>query len=196
MSLGKQLVDIISKNNNNNIHKYINVKFQEGNNYDNKKIYSSVLVIIHFYKKKPYVLLTKRSSLLKNHAGEISFPGGKFDINNDASILDTALRETREEINIIVDKSKVVGCLNPINTYTTKILIFPFVTVCEKLPNSIKPNIEVEQILNVSIHKLKESLEIDKKYSTNDFTMFHFNMDGMYIWGATARILKELLDII
>lgn len=196
MSLEKQFRDFILKNNNYNVQKFISTKLREIDSYNKNNIYSSVLVIIHFNKNIPHLLFTKRSSLLKNHAGEISFPGGKFDPNNDESIVDTALRETKEEINLVIEKDNVIGILAPVHTYTTKILIFPFIVICGNLPNSIKPNVEVDKIISIPLYKLQESLKLDEKFSTKSNPMFHFDFDGVYIWGATARIIKELLDVI
>ncbi len=69
------------------------------------------MVIIHFPKNIPSILLTKRSIYLKNHAGEISFPGGKFSPSTDKSFLDTAIRETYEEIGIKINKKQIIGYL-------------------------------------------------------------------------------------
>ncbi len=165
------------------------------NNLNAGKIFSSVLVIIHFPKKIPSVILTKRSSFLTNHSGEISFPGGKFS-SNDKTILDTAIRETLEEIGIVVDKKKVIGCLQPTYTYTSKILIYPFVALEEKLSGDLKPNVEVEQIISLPIEKLITSLSRDEFHSTKKYQMFKFLVGDYIIWGATARILKDLLDVI
>ncbi len=165
------------------------------NNLNVGKIFSSVLVIIHFPDKIPSVILTKRSSFLTNHSGEISFPGGKFS-SNDKTILDTAIRETYEEIGIVVDKKKVIGCLQPTYTYTSKILIYPFVALEEIISDNLKPNVEVEQIISLPIEKLIRSFSEDEFHSTKKYRMFKFLVEEYKIWGATARILKDLLDVI
>ena len=160
---------------------------------DPQKIYSSVLVIIHFPQNIPTVLLTKRSLFLKNHAGEISFPGGKFS-KFDKSFLETAIRETSEEIGITINKNQVIGCLNPTYTYTSNILIYPYIALKEKITEKLRPNFEVEEIINLPIEKLKTSILKDEYNSTINNKMFKFVLDDYIIWGATARILKELLD--
>jgi 8-oxo-dGTP pyrophosphatase MutT (NUDIX family) len=158
------------------------------------KVYSSVLIIIHFPDNIPSIILTKRSPNLKNHAGEISFPGGKFS-SLDKSILDTALRETYEEINIAVKKKQIIGCLNPTYTYTSKILIYPFVALEEEnISNNLKSNSEVEQIISLPIEKLMDSLSEDEYHSSKNFKMYKLLVDNYLIWGATARIMKELFD--
>ena len=158
------------------------------------KVYSSVLVIIHFPDYIPSVILTKRNPNLKNHAGEISFPGGKFS-SLDKSILDTALRETYEEIILDVKKKQIIGCLNPTYTYTTKILIYPFIALEEEnISNKLKSNSEVERIISLPIEKLMDSLSEDDYHSSKNFRMYKFLVDDFLIWGATARILKNLFD--
>ncbi len=174
-----------------NSYKY----FLHINNLNVGKILSSVLVIIHFPEKNPSVILTKRSSFLSNHSGEISFPGGKFS-SNDKTILDTAIRETHEEIGIVVNKKKIIGCLKPTYTYTSKILIYPFVALEEKISENLKPNMEVEQIISLPIEKLMRSFSEDEVHSTEKYRMFEYLVEDYIIWGATARILKDLLDVI
>jgi 8-oxo-dGTP pyrophosphatase MutT (NUDIX family) len=168
---------------------YENIKY----NLINPLSSASVLVIIHFPECIPTILLTKRSALLKNHAGEISFPGGRFTVQ-DKSFLDAAIRETFEEIGLTVNKKHIVGCLNPVYTFTSRILIYPFVALKDKIPGGIRPNCEVEKIINLSLDKLKESLSVDLCNSTKNLTMFKFVVDEHLIWGATARILKDLMD--
>ncbi len=162
---------------------------------DPNKIYSSVLVIIHFPHDIPTVLFTKRSLFLKNHAGEISFPGGKFS-KSDKSFLDTAIRETFEEIGITINKNQVIGCLNPTYTHTSNILIYPYIVLKRNVTEKLRPNLEVEEVINLPIEKLKASILKDEHHTTINNTMFKFVLDNYIIWGATARILKELLDVI
>ncbi len=186
----KQFYDLLLNNDKLRIHSDKDIL-----NLNKGKIHSSVLVIIHFPEKIPSVILTKRSHFLTNHSGEISFPGGKFS-PRDQSILDTAIRETYEEIGIFVNKQNIIGCLRPTYTYTSKILIYPFVALIEKIPDNLKPNMEVEQIINLPVETLINSLSEDVSHSTKEYRMFKFIVDGNLIWGATARILKDLLDMI
>jgi len=157
---------------------------------------ASVLVIIHFnHEYDPTIIFTKRSSNLRNHAGEISFPGGRVS-NQDSSIIETAIRETYEEIGLSIQKEKIFGSLAPTNTYTTKILIYPFIVILGKISFPLEPNEEVEQVIEIPLEILRDSMTIDEDHSSRDNKMFKFNVDGYLIWGATARILKNLLDII
>lgn len=157
---------------------------------------SSVLVIIHFnHEYSPTVIFTKRSLNLRNHAGEISFPGGRVS-DQDRSIIETAIRETHEEIGLSIQKHKIIGSLAPTNTYTTKIVIYPFIVILGKVSFQFKPNEEVEKVIEIPIEILRDRITIDEEHSSNDNMMFKFNVNGYLIWGATARILKNLLDLI
>lgn len=166
----------------------------------NKVVYKSgdsgVLVIIYFpTPNTPTIIFTKRSSKLRNHAGEISFPGGRF-CQKDKSLIETAIRETNEEIGLKINKESIIGCLTPTNTYTTKIMIYPFVVVLSEPPARLTPNEEVEEILEISLQKLVMSMEIDKEHTFGNYDMFKFPINDNIIWGATGRILKDLIDVI
>ncbi|MGZ8890031.1 MAG: NUDIX hydrolase, partial [Nitrososphaeraceae archaeon] len=79
---------------------------------------SSVLIIIHFTDFKPKIILTKRSSLLKYHKNEISFPGGTYK-ETDSSLINTALRETKEEIGLNFHSNEILGCFQTVSTLTS-----------------------------------------------------------------------------
>lgn len=157
---------------------------------------SSVLVVVHYrHDQIPSVILTKRSSKLRNHAGEISFPGGRSS-PKDNSFLETAIRETFEEIGLLVQKEQIIGCLTPINTYTTNMLIHPFIAILGELSLTLVPNEEVEKIIEIPVAKLRNSMVLDVEHSKKGNMMFKFLADEYVIWGATARILKDLFDLL
>ncbi|HZD82390.1 MAG TPA: CoA pyrophosphatase, partial [Nitrososphaeraceae archaeon] len=89
---------------------------------------AAVLVIIHYGKIVPHIILTKRSSNLRSHANEISFPGGKY-ANEDNSLIETAIRETKEEIGIDIMRRDIIGGLARVKTLTSNFTIMPFVTL-------------------------------------------------------------------
>ena len=105
---------------------------------------ASVLVVI--YGEEPIIVMTEKPKHLKFHAGEISFPGGKLD-NNDSDLLETALRETSEEIGLTISRGQVIGQLEPVVTLNSGFLIMPFVSVVDKIPE-LAANAEVERIPN------------------------------------------------
>lgn len=150
---------------------------------------ASVLVII--YGKTPLIIMTEKPKSMKFHAGEISFPGGKLD-TNDSNLLDTALRETSEEIGLNVSKNEIVGQLNPVKTLTTGFLILPFVCMLEQIPPLVT-NSEVEKILHIPLSPFLQTVAKDCDPSHNLMNeMYTFEYQKQIVWGASARILKQI----
>ena len=150
---------------------------------------ASVLIII--YGDNPTIIMTEKPKSMKFHAGEISFPGGKFD-SSDSDLLDTALRETSEEIGLNVSKNDVIGQLAPVQTLTTGFLILPFVTMLEQIPPLIT-NSEVEKILHIPLSPFLQTFAKDTDPSHNLMDeMYTFEYQNQIVWGASARILKQI----
>ena len=153
---------------------------------------SSVLIIIHFTNFKPKIILTKRSSHLKHHKNEISFPGGTFK-EADGSLINTAIRETKAEIGLEFDSSDINGCFQIVKTLTSHYIIIPFVTFQDKIKQTSLLMDEVSDILDIPVFDLFESL--DSNFNYRNFTnSYLFRYNNEIIWGATARILKQIRD--
>ena len=156
---------------------------------DKKYRLASVLVII--YGDAPIVIMTEKPKHLKFHAGEISFPGGKFD-DNDSDLLETALRETSEEIGLTITKDQVIGQLDPVITLNSGFLIFPFVTILESIP-TLSANAEVEKIFHIPLEPFLKTAGKDPDPNHNLIQeMFTFEYQNQIVWGASARILKQI----
>ena len=150
---------------------------------------ASVLIILFFKKNNLHVILTKRSGNLRNHAGEISFPGGVFS-PEDKFIINTAIRETREEIGIIVPKKLILRKLDEVFTSNSKYKIIPYIALLDRIPNTIT-SIEVEKVFAPPLLKLFKTIEFYGGYqSESEFLRYIY--EGEVIWGATARILHQL----
>ena len=153
---------------------------------------ASVLVVI--YGSEPKILMTKKSKILKIHAGEISFPGGKWE-EQDQDLLSTALRETKEEINLEIKREQISGQLTPVRTLNSGFTITPFVAVIDHLPN-LKENFEVESILHIPLIQFLKTLADDPDPEHKSIQEMHtFEFNGHNVWGASARILKQIVDI-
>src|SRR5918994_4797883 len=112
---------------------------------------AAVLIIVHSENNIPHILLTRRSSKLKYHTGEISFPGGQHSTGEDQSLLDTALRETREEVGLCFEPHNVLGRLQTVYTLTSNFTIVPFITLRKRISEpSIFTN-EVECIVDIPL---------------------------------------------
>ena len=150
---------------------------------------ASVLVII--YGDDPFVIMTEKPQDMKFHAGEISFPGGKLDVS-DSDLLETALRETSEEIGLTITRDQVVGQLEPVVTLNSGFLILPFVSIVDKIP-SLSANCEVEKIFHIPLESFLKTGTQDPDPTHNIIQeMYVFEYQNQIVWGASARILKQI----
>lgn len=148
---------------------------------------AAVLVILFSRQERTQVLMIKRAGDLKRHAGEISFPGGMFEAG-DVDLLATALRETREELRMEIESSAVIGRMSAVTT-ATGIEVMPFVAVVDDLPRYEKNADEVDLILEIPLAPLLMTERHNGNHKPDEVE-FHF--DGYRIWGASARILREV----
>ena len=154
---------------------------------------ASVLVVI--YGEKPVVIMTEKPKHMKFHAGEISFPGGKLE-PDDSNLLETALRETREEIGLTITKEQVIGQLEPVVTLNSGFMILPFVAVIDSVP-ILSPNGEVEEIFHISLDSFLKTMARDPDPSHNLIQeMYTFEYEDKTVWGASARILKQIQEYV
>jgi len=138
--------------------------------------------------------LTKRSSNLRSHTGEISFPGGKYTAD-DGSLYETAIRETKEELGLTIKPKDIVGRLDIVKTLTSNYIIVPYITLQDKIA---EPRIfvdEVEKVLDVPLFDILNTMEPDTDhYHLSLKEVYKFTYQNEVIWGATARILKQLYE--
>jgi 8-oxo-dGTP pyrophosphatase MutT (NUDIX family) len=156
---------------------------------------AAVLVIIHYHDSKPFVFLTKRSSTLKAHRSEISFPGGRY-VESDGTFLATALRETEEEIGIRFAPEQVAGSLRAVRTMTSNHFIVPFITVQDMLPMHRIAAGEVESVIDAPLMETLKSIEPDTEHYELAKDARKFTCGSNVIWGATARVLQQLYDLL
>lgn len=142
-----------------------------------------------------YVLLTQRSEHLNNHAGQVSFPGGKAD-KQDNTPTDTALRETEEEVGISEGLIEVVGVIEPYQT-VTKFNVVPIVGFVDASYQVIKDEFEVAEVFEVplafvSCFSSYQQRTIFWKNEWRDY--LELNYQGYRIWGATAAMLHNMAN--
>jgi len=157
---------------------------------------AAVLLPLYGWPDDPGLLFTERRADMRRHAGEISFPGGRRDAG-DADLSATALREAEEEIGLDPGVVELGEQLPATNTFVTGYRIHPFVG---RIPHpsklALEPNpAEVETVLSFSLDVLRDSYEIRRLIRRG--VPLHtptYEVDGHLIWGATARILADLLS--
>lgn len=155
-------------------------------------------VLIPFFEDQgePVLLFTERTQHLPRHKGEISFPGGKLD-PADPSLLHAALRETEEEIGIIESHIEVLGELDDITTVTDYV-VSPFVGWVPGT-GALRVNTgEIEKIHEVPLARLLDpavyELKREYEWKGRPYPVHFFHVNGITIWGATAKILSQLLE--
>jgi 8-oxo-dGTP pyrophosphatase MutT (NUDIX family) len=153
---------------------------------------AAVLVPMHGWPDHPGLVFTERRSDLSRHAGEISFPGGRRD--GGESLLETALREADEEIGLSRDRVEIAGALPPIGTFVTNYKVHPFVGLIDR-GLRFEPNpAEVESVLIASLDELTAAYEKRRLVRRGvPIKTDTYLVGDKLIWGATARILGDLL---
>jgi 8-oxo-dGTP pyrophosphatase MutT (NUDIX family) len=154
---------------------------------------AAVLVPIYRSGRATYLVLTRRRSDLRRHAGEISFPGGRRD-PADRSLETTALREAEEEIGLAPDRVELIGGLPPTSTFATGYQIHPFVgTIPAGVAWRLSPR-EVDSVLELPLAEIRSGRTVTRlqRRGINFLTDAYVVGDDL-IWGATARIIENLL---
>jgi len=163
---------------------------------DSSRTPSAVLIPIFFKEGEYHLLFTQRTEKVKQHKGQISFPGGACE-EEDKTHFDTALRECTEEIGMAIGVTELLGELDDFPTSTSNYIIYPFVGVVP-WPYSFKADgREIKEIIEVPISALlnlkghQETRVINGK----EVTGYFYDYNGKVIWGATARILHQFLQV-
>ena len=145
------------------------------------------------------ILYIRRSNFLENHKGEVAFPGGGKE-PSDKDLIQTALRETQEEIGIPAEKIKILGTLPQIAT-VTKYLVTPVIGVIDWPAKIIENSLEVSRSFSIPLNwlmdennwKLQEFELPNKRYVK---TVVYDPYDGETLWGFTAKVTHQLIEII
>ena len=151
---------------------------------------AAVLVILYPKRSTTHVLMTKRALHLNSHPGEIGFPGGVYEEDEDENLLATALRETNEEIGVQVESSKVIAQLPLVNT-RFGFEITPFVCIFSETPVFKPEKDEVEEILEIPYNSLLATQERDLGFNPEQ-NMATYWFKHHRIWGASAKILQNI----
>ena len=165
---------------------------------DSSRVSSAVLIPLYLKDDEYYVLFTQRTDTVRDHKGQISFPGGAYE-EQDGTLLNTALRESAEEIGLDSNTVELLGELDDFDTRGTNYIISPFVGVIP-WPFSLKlyPT-EVKEIIEVPLAALldEDCLGKTDQYVNGELVATDcYIYQGKVIWGATARILQQFLDIV
>ncbi|MEZ5040965.1 MAG: CoA pyrophosphatase [Saprospiraceae bacterium] len=161
-------------------------------------------VLVLFFPKAGewHLVLIERTSRYPNdrHSGQISFPGGRHE-TSDQTLLETALREAAEEVGIIPQQVNILGALSDLYIPVSNFHVHPHVGFTTDVPLFIPQPAEVQSILEVPFNVFQAANALQHKDIRiyNGMTLKavpHFNVFGKTVWGATAMMLGELLEIV
>jgi 8-oxo-dGTP pyrophosphatase MutT (NUDIX family) len=170
-----------------------------------RRVNSATLALLFEEEGEARIVLTRRSSGLRTHRGEVSFPGGRLDGDEDP--VSAALREAREEVGLNSSLVTTLGWLHPVMTMVSASLILPVVATVETRPHLVSNPSEVERLFDVTLAELADpSVFHEERWripgraiagsDDNSFPVWFFEIEGEIIWGATARMLHELLRVV
>ena len=156
---------------------------------------AAVLVALYVDRGELHAVFTRRRHDLRSHAGEISFPGGRRDAE-DESLLHTALREAEEEIGLPPDAVRMIGALTPTPTIATNYGVYPFVGLIEPGYAWTPSAWEVDEVLELRLSELRAARTRRRLLHRGiPFRSDVYDIsEQAVIWGATARIVGDLLD--
>lgn len=158
---------------------------------------AAVLIPILCKDGEYHILFTQRSDQVPQHKGQISFPGGGRT-ETDNTLQDTALRESREEIGLEAKDAEILGELDDTPTATSGFNISPFVAFIPYPYKFTLSPFEISEIFSIPVSALLNKANRKKERYTFKGKVFinnSYEYDGRVIWGATARIVEQLLEI-
>lgn len=155
---------------------------------------AAVLVPLHMRQGELHAVFTERHHELPRHAGEISFPGGRSE-PGDADLVATALRETHEEVGLPPDSVEVIGALQPIPTVVSGYAIYPFVGIVPTNFRWLPNHGEVAEVLDLPLSVVAAGYGRRRLVRRGiPIRTDTYLVDAHTIWGATARIVADLLE--
>jgi 8-oxo-dGTP pyrophosphatase MutT (NUDIX family) len=170
---------------------------QPRNIQEGDKARASVLIPLVQTTSDLHMLLTKRTEKVELHKGQISFPGGAAD-TNDANPIETALRESHEEIGISPTFIDIVGMMDDFNAHDG-FIITPVVGYIERLPSLVPNPAEVEEIFLVPLTDFLDKTKRQSKIMQRGdapVEVFFYDVWKEPVWGITAFLIKQLTDIL
>lgn len=159
----------------------------------------AVMIALYPDEGKIYFPLMKRPPYQGIHGGQVSLPGGKME-DSDQNLVETAIRETFEEMGINISDSEVVGSLSDLNVTASNFIVKPVISILNRKPEFVKDPREVEQIFYAELQHLIHPTTLQETELTvaKEIRLKapFFDIDEKVVWGATAMILSEFVEIL
>ncbi len=158
---------------------------------------SAVMVLCYPEDEEIMMVFIRRTEDRGVHSGQIAFAGGRFDITvGDLNTFDTAIRETHEEIGLLLKKEQVIAALTPLYIPPSNFLVDPYLAIIDKVPVLSPDPAEVAEILHVPLsHLLNDECIVVSEFETRigKISAPCYSWKNIRIWGATAIMLSEVL---
>jgi 8-oxo-dGTP pyrophosphatase MutT (NUDIX family) len=146
----------------------------------------------------PHIVLTRRTAALRRHSGQISLPGGRYDLE-DGSLLRTALRETEEELGVAPADLTVWGRLEPQHIVASHYALAPFVAYTPRRPEFRPAPAEVAEVIDLPLTHLLDPATLEEElwdFQGTSRRVSFYRLAEHKIWGATARILHQIVTLL
>jgi 8-oxo-dGTP pyrophosphatase MutT (NUDIX family) len=159
----------------------------------------AVMIALYPDEGKIYFPLMQRPPYQGIHGGQVSLPGGKQE-ESDHDLIETAIRETFEEIGVKISDNEVIGSLSDLNVTASNFIVKPIISILKKKPDFIRDPREVEQIFHAEVQHLihPQTLQETELTVAQEVRLKapFFNIEDKVVWGATAMILSEFVEIL
>jgi 8-oxo-dGTP pyrophosphatase MutT (NUDIX family) len=157
---------------------------------------AAVLIALFVREDTIHVVLTKRTDNVRTHQGQVSFPGGSFEAG-DRTLERTALREAHEEVGLDPSHVRILGVLEDLPTFVSGFQVRPFVAEIPHPYEFVHDVTEVDHVFSPPLAIFADASRRREEVRERDgreFVMTSYNVDGNLVWGATARMLEQLVE--
>ncbi|WKK77499.2 CoA pyrophosphatase [Marivirga salinae] len=159
----------------------------------------AVMIVLYPDEGKIYFPLMQRPPYQGIHGGQVSLPGGKME-DSDDNLIETAIRETFEEIGVNISDNEVIGSLSDLNVTASNFIVKPVVSILDRKPEFTRDPREVEQIFKAEVQHLihPNTLQVTELTVAQEIRLKapFFDIEEKVVWGATAMILSEFVEIL
>lgn len=159
---------------------------------------AAVLIPLFVREDQLHVVLTKRTTNVRTHQGQVSFPGGGWEAE-DPTLEITALREAEEEVGLDRSDVRVIGVLEDLPTNVSGFLVRPFVAEVPHPYDFVHDVAEVDHIFTPPLAFFADPSKRREEFRERDgvrYPIYYYDFDGDIVWGATARMLVRLIEVL
>lgn len=159
----------------------------------------AVLILLYEHQGSIFFPLIQRPQYEGVHSGQIALPGGRYE-EEDKDLVETALREAKEEVGVDPSQVQVIGQLSEFMVSASNHLVLPVISFTESRPAFVPDPYEVDEVIEASLDELLDINRIKEKeiVTTHGYRLHspYFDLNGRVVWGATAMMLSEFVTLI